>query len=70
MRIVQNNWADFQLIIPSIQWLSQRLEDISRSRNPAMHMNPLGKRDIDRVRLYFHDWESLVSSKRDLILNP
>lgn len=70
VRIVQNNWTDFQTIIPSIQWLSQRLEDLSRSRNPAMHMNPLGKRDIDRVKLYFQDWESLITAKRSLIPTP
>jgi hypothetical protein len=66
-RIVQNNWSDFEPIIPSIQWLSQRLEEISQSRNPAMHMNPLSKRDVARVKVYFNDWESQVSAKRKQI---
>lgn len=65
--IVQNNWANFKSIIPSIGWLSQKLEEIGHSRNPAMHMNPLAKRDIARIKVYFHDWESQILAKRSHI---
>ncbi len=68
MRIVQNKTGRIsKTIIPSVQWLSQRLEDLSRSRKPALHVNPLGKHDIDRVKLHFQDWESLIAAKRSLI---
>jgi hypothetical protein len=66
-RIVQNNWADFKAILPTIQWLTQRIDEISHSRNPVAHMNPLSKDDIQRIKVYFSDWEKQIRSKRTLI---
>ncbi len=66
-RIVQNNWADFKLILPGAQWLDQRLNDVGHSRNPVAHMNPLSGNDIQRIKVYFRDWEALIAAKRDLI---
>lgn len=66
-RIVQNNWADFKAILPTIQWLTQRVDEISHSRNPVAHMNPLSKDDIQRIKVYFRDWEKQIRSKRTII---
>ena len=66
-RIVQNNWVDFKKIFPRQQWLEQRLDEISHSRNPVAHMNPLRKNDIQRVKVYFRDWETVIRAKRDLL---
>jgi hypothetical protein len=67
VHIVRNNWADFKDILPNQQWLVQRLEEISHSRNPVAHMNPLSKHDIQRIRVYFQDWERQITAKRPLI---
>jgi Swt1-like HEPN len=66
-RIVQNNWPDFKAILPSQQWLSQRVEEIAQSRNPVAHMNPLNKDDIQRIKVYCRDWAKLIAAKRNLI---
>ena len=66
-RIVQNNWTDFKAILPTIQWLTQRVDEISHSRNPVAHMNPLSKDDIQRIRVYFRDWEKQIRSKRTIM---
>lgn len=62
-RIVQNNWQNFKDILPSITWLTQRLDDITHSRNPVAHMNPLSKHDIARIKVYFGDWQRQVDAK-------
>lgn len=66
-RIVQNNWVDFKAILPRPQWLEQRLDEMGHSRNPVAHMNPLSRNDIQRIKVYFRDWETLVKAKRNLI---
>jgi hypothetical protein len=66
-RIVQNNWTDFKSILPTIQWLTQRVDEIGHSRNPVAHMNPLSKDDIQRIKVYFRDWEKQIRSKRTII---
>ncbi len=66
-RIVQSNWADFKAILPKPQWLTQRLDEVSHSRNPVAHMNPLSRDDIQRIKVYFRDWGKLIVAKRALI---
>lgn len=62
-RIIQNNWQDFKDIFPTIPWLTQRLEEISHSRNPVAHMNPLSRKDINRIKVYFRDWQDQIKDK-------
>lgn len=66
-RIVQNNWEVFKAILPSPQWLTQRLEEIGHSRNPVAHMNPIKRDDLQRIKVYFRDWQHLVRAKRSLV---
>lgn len=66
-RIVQKNWSDFKDILPGQQWLTQRLEEISHSRNPVAHMNPLSQKDIKRIEVYFRDWHDQIKAKTSAI---
>lgn len=43
-------------LFPSDKWLPGVIEKIEASRNVVAHMNPLQKRDIDRIRMNFEDW--------------
>lgn len=65
--IVQNNWADFKQILPSPQWVRQRIDEIAHSRNPVAHMNPISKDDIQRINVYFRDWVKLIEANRTRI---
>lgn len=52
----EHGWRVFKRLFPTDKWLHGRVEVIEASRNVVAHMNPLEKRDIDRIRLNFEDW--------------
>jgi len=53
--IIINNWEDFKEIFPSQRWIQTRIDEIELSRNIIAHNNPLPKREIKRLELYFED---------------
>lgn len=53
--IIINNWDDFKEVFPSQRWIQARIEEIELSRNIIAHNNPLPKREIKRLELYFED---------------
>jgi hypothetical protein len=59
----QNGWKVFKLLLPSDKWLHGRVEVIEASRNVVAHMNPLAKRDIDRIRINFEDWLAQIKDQ-------
>ena len=46
----------FKKHFPSDKWFPGLVEKIETSRNVVAHMNPLQKRDIDRINLNAEDW--------------
>jgi hypothetical protein len=52
----ENGWKILKPLLPTDKWLYGRVEVIEASRNVVAHMNPLKKRDIDRIRINFEDW--------------
>ena len=66
-QIVKNNWPLFKLILPTQEWFLQRVKEISHSRNPVAHMNPLSKEDVDRIKVYTKDWEKQIAQKKSAI---
>lgn len=65
--IIKNNWGDFASLFPDQTWIDTRIGEIERSRNIIAHNNPLAKRDIDRIKLYFEDWEAQVKTIKNKI---
>jgi hypothetical protein len=59
--IIITNWSDFKDIFPNQQWVTVRIDEIGMSRNVVAHNNPLGKRDIQRLKLYLDDWTRQIS---------
>jgi len=66
--IVAHNWADFQDILPSQNWFTQRMDEIERSRNVLEHNNPLQQRDLMRLQMYLRDWQDQIASRRSRIV--
>lgn len=60
----ENGWKVFKKLFPSDKWLHGRVEVIEASRNVVAHMNPLQKRDVDRIRLNFQDWVAQIKDAR------
>jgi len=54
-------------IIPSIEWFTQFIDEIYRSRCVICHMNPLDSDNIQAIKLRFTQWQKLINEKRDII---
>jgi hypothetical protein len=52
----ERGWSIFRKLLPSDKWLPGVIEKIEVSRNVVAHMNPLQKKDIERIRMNFEDW--------------
>ena len=66
-RIVTANWQDFALYLPNQQWLTQKLDETTFSRNVVAHNNPLADKDIKRVEVFLSDWQDLMRVKVPLL---
>jgi len=66
-RIVQKNWSDFKDLFPSQPWILQKLDELETPRNILAHHNPVGKRDQQRIDLYYQDWIALIRDRKQLI---
>jgi hypothetical protein len=54
--MIRNNWQHFDPPVPSIEWASNILDIIERSRNVIMHGGVLGKEDVERIGINIRDW--------------
>ena len=55
-------------IIPSIEWFTQFVNEVYKSRCVVCHMNPLDKNNIQALKVRFNQWNNLVNTKKNLIL--
>lgn len=63
--IITTNWDVFKPIFPDQGWVTQRLDEVEKSRNIIAHNNPLEQKEIDRINLYFDDWNRQLSGIKD-----
>jgi len=54
--IIQNNWPNFEDLLPDIEWVRHIIRTIERSRNVIMHSGQLSMDDIERVGMIIRDW--------------
>ena len=50
-------------IIPSIEWFTQLVDEVYKSRCVICHMNPLDKDNISSVKLRFRHWQKQIEAK-------
>jgi hypothetical protein len=65
--IIEKNWDDFKDLFPTRSWITQKLDELENPRNILAHHNPVNNIDKNRIDLYFHDWVTLLSSRKDMI---
>jgi len=65
--IIKDNWGDFMNLFPSQSWIESKISEIELSRNIIAHNNPLLNRDINRIKVYFEDWEAQLKTVKDKI---
>ena len=58
--IILNNWAEFEDLFDSQDWVKTRFGDMEKSRNVIAHNNVLEEQEIERIRLYLQDWARIV----------
>jgi hypothetical protein len=54
--IINQNWACFEDLLQSLDWVRQIFNTLERSRNVIMHSAELGNEDIERVGSAIRDW--------------
>jgi hypothetical protein len=58
--IITKNWTEFEPVFSGLprpqEWILNRIDEITLSRNIVAHMNPLEKDDIERITIYLKDW--------------
>lgn len=56
-------------IIPSLEWFTQFIEEVYKSRCVICHMNPLHKDNIQALKVRLTQWQKQISAKKNLIPN-
>jgi predicted restriction endonuclease len=56
-------------IIPSLEWFTQLVDEVYKSRCVVCHMNPLDKDNVQAVSLRFTHWQKQINAKKHLILD-
>jgi hypothetical protein len=59
-QIILAKWEHFQDIIPSQHWLSQRMDEIEKSRNFIAHNRLLLPSEFQRLYMYISDWNRVI----------
>lgn len=54
-------------IIPSVEWFTQLVNEVYKSRCVVCHMNPLDADNTEAVKLRFRQWQKQISAKKALI---
>ncbi|MES2835709.1 MAG: Swt1 family HEPN domain-containing protein [Pseudomonadota bacterium] len=60
VKIIIDNWADFEYIIPTQSWLNQKMGEMEDVRNFVAHSRNLSQREFDRMLMYVEDWNRQV----------
>ena len=58
--IITENWEGFTDLIPSQQWLNQRLGELEQARNFIAHNRLLLPSEFQRLEMYISDWNKQV----------
>lgn len=60
--IMRNNWEHFEPFVQSIEWATNILDAVERSRNVIMHSGVLERGDIERLGIFLRDWVKQVGT--------
>jgi hypothetical protein len=59
-QIIIAKWDYFKDVIPSQHWLSQRMDEIEKSRHFIAHNRLLLPSEFDRLYMYIADWNRVI----------
>ena len=58
--IIIEKWPLFEDIMPSQQWLKQRMDELEKARHFIAHNRMLLPSEFDRVYMYIADWNRVI----------
>ncbi len=58
--IIIEKWPFFENIIPSQQWLKQRMDELEKTRNFIAHNRMLLPSEFQRIYMYIADWNRII----------
>jgi hypothetical protein len=58
--IIIQNWDHFREIIPSQEWMSQRMTELEKARNFVAHNRMLQPSEFQRIYMYISDWIKVI----------
>ncbi len=60
-------WSYFNEFFPRLEWVTEKIEQISFSRNVVDHHNPLNKLDRKRLVMNLIDWQKQIEANKGKI---
>lgn len=58
--IIIENWKHFKDIMPSQDWIRQRMTELEKSRNFVAHNRMLLPSEFQRIYMYISDWNRVI----------
>ncbi len=58
--IIIQNWKHFQNLIPSQDWLRQRMTELEKARHFVAHNRMLLPSEFQRIYMYISDWNKVI----------
>jgi hypothetical protein len=58
--IIMQNWELFKDIIPSQDWIRQRMTELEKARNFIAHNRMLLPTEFQRIYMYISDWNKVI----------
>lgn len=58
--IIIQNWEMFKELIPSQDWIKQRMTELEKARNFIAHNRMLLPNEFQRIYMYISDWNKVI----------
>jgi hypothetical protein len=58
--IIVQCWEHFKQLFPTQAWLTQRMDELEKSRNFIAHNRMLAPNEFQRIYMYISDWNKVV----------
>ena len=58
--IILQNWDCFKALMPSQEWIKQRMTELEKARNFIAHNRMLLPSEFQRIYMYISDWNKVI----------
>jgi hypothetical protein len=58
--IIIQNWEHFKVLMPSQDWIKQRMTELEKARNFVAHNRRLLPTEFQRIYMYISDWNKVI----------